>query len=325
MRLVLIFCVSTILFSKTHCQKIQTIAFYNVENLFDTLDDPKTFDDDYTPMGQHHWTPEILNQKIDKIAHVLSNIGLTETKKPPLLIGLAEIENQNLIKRIAVHPKLRFYDYEIIHFESPDYRGIDLGLLYRKDFFFIDHVKKYTLNLVDSKTQHKRTTRDQLVITGYWENHALALLVNHWPSRRGGQRKSEASRLAAARLQQRIIDSLQKLDPKKYIISMGDFNDNPNNKSLSLLTKENSYTMSFKPLFNPMEAFFKKGVGSLAYRDRWHLFDQILVDQDFLNKEAISMVKTAVFNPSYLKTPDGKYKGYPYRTRILGSKTLWFF
>ena len=157
-----------------------------------------------------------------------------------------------------VHPKLRYYGYEIIHFESPDYRGIDLGLLYRKDFFFIDHVKKHTLNLLDPKTQHRRTTRDQLVITGYWEGHALALLINHWPSRRGKQKKSEASCLAAARLQQRIFDSLQKLDPKKYIISMGDFNDNPTNKSLTLLTKENSYITSFKLLFNPMQAFLKK-------------------------------------------------------------------
>ena len=157
-----------------------------------------------------------------------------------------------------VHPKLRYYGYEIIHFESPDYRGIDLGLLYRKDFFFIDHVKKHTLNLLDPKTQHRRTTRDQLVITGYWEGHALALLINHWPSRRGKQKKSEASRLAAARLQQRIFDSLQKLDPKKYIISMGDFNDNPTNKSLTLLTKKILTQHRLSSYSIPCKLFLKK-------------------------------------------------------------------
>ena len=163
-----------------------------------------------------------------------------------------------------------------------------------------------------------------MVIRGYWEGHALALLINHWPSRRGKQKKSEASRLAAARLQQRIFDSLQKLDPKKYIISMGDFNDNPTNKSLTLLTKKNSYTTPFKQLFNPMQAFFKKGVGSLAYRDRWHLFDQILVDQYFLKKKAISMVKRLFLTLFFFKTSSGKYKGYSYRNKILGSKLYGF-
>ncbi|MDA7694021.1 endonuclease/exonuclease/phosphatase family protein [Flavobacteriaceae bacterium] len=301
-------------------QEVQTVAFYNVENLFDSKDDPKTFDDDYTPEGRNHWTSTLVNQKIEHLAQVLSSIGKKETKRPPLLIGLAEVENRALLERLIAHPKLRAYGYEIIHFDSPDYRGIDVGLLYQKEFFFLENFKTYRLTLINPKTQNRSSTRDQLVVSGYWENEALTVLVNHWPSRRGGQKRSEASRMAAARLQQRIIDSLQRLEPKRTLISMGDFNDNPNNKSIRYLIKENSYKPHFQPLYNPMQQLFKKGIGSLAYRDRWHLFDQILVDQELLNREGIILLKTAVFNPPYLKNPDGKYKGYPYRNTIQGTQ-----
>lgn len=143
-------------------------------------------------------------------------------------------------------------------------------------------------------------------------------------SRRAGQKRSEAARIAAALLQQRIIDSLQRLEPKRNIISMGDYNDNPNNNSLKLLMKENSYRPSFTPLHNPMQILFKKGIGGLAYRDRWHLFDQILVSQECLSKDGIFLLKTAVFNPSYLRNPNGKYKGYPYRNHIQGTKLYDF-
>ena len=126
-----------LLFSlKLLSQEVQTIAFYNVENLFDSRNDPKTFDDDYTPEGRNHWTPALVNQKIDQIAQVLSGVGKRETKRPPLLIGLAEVENRTVLEQLVAHPKLRPYGYEIVHFDSPDFRGINVGLLYRKEFFF---------------------------------------------------------------------------------------------------------------------------------------------------------------------------------------------
>jgi len=310
-----------LLFSlKLLSQEVQTIAFYNVENLFDSRNDPKTFDDDYTPEGRNHWTPTLVNQKINQIAQVLSGVGKRETKRPPLLIGLAEVENRTVLEQLVAHPKLRPYGYEIVHFDSPDFRGIDVGLLYRKEFFFLEDFKTYRLKLINPKTQHRSTTRDQLVVSGYWENEALTLLVNHWPSRRGGQKRSEASRLAAARLQQHIIDSLQRLEPKRTPLSMGDYNDNPNNKSIRYLMKENSYNPYFQPLHNPMQKLFKKGIGSLAYRDKWFLFDQILLYQELLTKKGIFLLKTAVFNPPYLRNPNGKYKGYPFRNEIQGSQ-----
>jgi len=299
-------------------QEIQAVVFYNVENLFDSKDNPNTYDEDFTPNGRYHWTIEMVSQKINQIAKTLAEVGKRETQQAPLLIGLAEIENRAVVEQLIKHPKLRPFNYGIVHFESPDFRGIDVCLLYRKDHFILEHAKVYALPLVDPKTQHKRTTRDQLVVSGYWKKYVLSILVNHWPSRRGGQKRSEASRMAAAALQLKIIDSLQRLDPKRYLISMGDFNDNPTNRSVKKLTTENSYRPFFKPLYNPMTSLFKKGVGTLAHRDRWHLFDQILFDQELRSGEELLLLKTAVFNPSYLRNPRGKFKGYPYRHEIQG-------
>jgi predicted extracellular nuclease len=146
---------------------------------------------------------------------------------------------------LIAHPKVRQYGYDILHFNSPDSRGIDVALLYRKSFFLLNSAKKYKLNLVDPKTQHRRTTRDQLVVSGFLEEIELAVTVNHWPSRRGVQKRSQASRIKAAQLQLRILDSLQRTIPEGYLISMGDFNDNPSDKSVSLLVKKNRFYQGF--------------------------------------------------------------------------------
>ena len=117
---------------------------------------------------------------------------------------------------------------------------------------------------------------------------------------------------------------MQRLEPKRTLLSMGDYNDNPNYKSIRYLMKENSYNSYFQPLNNPMQKLFKKGVGSLAYRDKWFLFDQILVDQELLTKKGVSLLKTAVFNPPYLRNQNGKYKGYPFRNEIQSSQLKGF-
>jgi len=302
--------------------EVFTIGFYNLENLFDPEDDPKTFDEDYTPKGRKQWTEGILKQKIDNLAEAIYQIGLRESHRPPLILGVAEVENFRVLKMLVEHELLYPYGYEILHYDSPDARGIDLALLYQKDYFLLAESKTYTLPLFDGKTNLKRTTRDQLVVSGWMEEEELQLLINHWPSRRGGQKRSESHRISAAKLQQKIIDSLQGLNPQAKIIVMGDFNDNPDNQSLRLLTekKENSYTKNFQPLFNPMQDLYKKGVGSLAYRDRWFLFDQILFTPAFMQADGVFFVEARVFNPDFLKNKKGKYKGYPFRSEILGGK-----
>ena len=303
---------------------IVSVAFYNTENLFDAEDNPTTFDDDYTPEGSNHWTAVLLNQKVNQIADVISKIGTREIGQPPILIGLVEIENKKVLQELIHHPILKPFQYDYVHFDSSDARGIDVALLYRKELFIIEKVKRYPLFLTDPNTQFRRTTRDQLVVSGFLENNEIAVLVNHWPSRRGGQRKSEGARLKASQLQLKILDSLQRDNPDRYLISMGDFNDNPTNKSLFNLTTENDYRTTFIPLVNPMKSLFKKGVGSLAYRDRWHLFDQILVSQDRQTPTALFFVKAVVYSPSFLRTPNGKYKGYPFRTKVEGEQLLGY-
>jgi hypothetical protein len=291
-----------------------------VENLFDPIDDPDTYDQDYTPHGRYHWSEQLLHQKIDLLAEVIVHIGQKETGKPPLFVGLAEVENRAVLELLTAHPLLANFGYEIVHFDSPDARGIDVAFLYRKSFFILETVKTHRLNLVDPKTQHRRTTRDQLVLSGYWQGELLSFSVNHWPSRRGGQKRSQASRMAAAQLQLSILDSIQYHTPEAYVISMGDYNDNPTDKSLASLTQKNAYRQTFQPLFNPMVKLFKQGIGSLAHRDRWHLFDQVLLSQNWQSNQGPIFLKGAVFNPPFLRNPQGKFKGYPYRNQVNGTK-----
>ena len=297
-----------------------TVGFYNLENLFDPVDDPETFDDDYTPEGRMQWTETILKQKIDRLATVIQQIGNGWVQRPPLLLGVAEVENLRVLKMLVQHEKLLPFQYEILHYDSPDARGIDVALLYQKAFFIPSQTKVRPLILFDGKTNQKKTTRDQLLVSGWMEENEIHCLVNHWPSRRGGQKSSETRRIAAARLQQKIIDSLQGLNPAAKIIVMGDFNDNPDDKSLLVLTREweNSYLNNFQPLFNPMEKLHQKGLGSLAYRDRWFLFDQLLFTKSLRGPKGIFFIDAKVFSPDFLKNKTGKYKGYPLRSEVHG-------
>lgn len=292
---------------------LHTVAFYNVENLFDPHDHPTHFDDDYTPTGKNRWTQDKLHQKIDLLASVISKLGKAQTQRPPLLIGLAEVENKAVLKLLTTHPSLKASRYGIVHFESPDFRGIDVALLYQKDHFKLSHKKAYALELVDAKTGYKRTSRDILVVSGYLNRHKISLLVNHWPSRRGGAKKSAPSRFKAALLHKKITDSLHKKHPNGKIISMGDFNDDPHDKSLQWIKGKNNV------FFNPMEKMAKKGKGSLAHNDRWHLFDQLLFSKYWQQDPNLFVLDVKIYQPLSLRTLRGRYRGYPFRTAVEGT------
>ena len=296
-------------------QEVQLVGvgFYNLENLFDTTDDPNTFDDDYTPAGARHWNEALLSQKIENLSTVISKIGQAENLPGLDLLGICETENAALLRRLLASEKMRPFNYGFIHFDSPDHRGIDVALLYKHESFLPVHSTHYPLQLKSEK-QFSITTRDQLVVTGYLWGEEVSVLINHWPSRRGGKKRSAPLRKAAARLQQQIMDSLFNLNPKAKILMLGDFNDNPSDASLLSLTKENDYYPHFQPLYNPMQALAQKGLGSLAYRDQWFLFDQILLSPAWLKDPNFFYLQTKIFNPPWLRTPQGRYKGYPYRT-----------
>lgn len=320
---ILFFCCSFV--SAAQDYRLFSVGFYNVENFFDAVDDPHTFDEDYTPTGRKQWTTQLVEQKAAQMATVISALKENPSQKPPVLLGLAEIENRHVLELLVKQEKLKPYDYALVHFDSPDSRGIDVALLYQPTVFQLAFAKTYRLRLQSESKQNFRTTRDQLVVSGYLEGMPLALLVSHWPSRRGGQKRSAPFRMAAARLQKRIIDSLQRLDPPPQIMAMGDFNDNPDDESLLFLTQFQKQSKSTtKPFFNAMDKLYKKGIGSLAHNDQWFLFDQILLSQSFQTRERLFYVGSKIFNPPFLQTPEGRYKGYPYRTAQKGQRLLGY-
>jgi exonuclease III len=323
--------------------KIRTVAFYNVENLFDTENDTLIFDDDRTPEGKDDWTVERYNKKLDNISKVLSEIGSDLTKTSPDIIGICEVENLKVIEDLVNHENLLAKDYGIVHFDSPDERGIDVALLYKKAAFLPTSFASHRLLLINDEDE-RNYTRDQLIVGGLLDNEQYYFSVNHWPSRSGGEARSKPNRMAAAKLNRRIIDSIIRQDHDAKIISMGDLNDDPTDDSMKkvLKTKGELKEPSEKEeqseeverlgnkdlweeanLFNPMEKLYRKGIGSLAYRDKWNLFDQIFFTKNLLDPQHgdYRFWKAGVFNPPYLVTKKGQYKGYPFRTYAGGSYT----
>lgn len=298
---------------------IRTIAFYNVENLFDYEDDPRTWDNDWTPNGQNNWTAENYEDKLSKLASVISEIGFDITGTAPDIVGLAEVENRRVLEDLISEPALSKHNYGIIHYDSPDRRGIDVALIYKKDRFIPQFHKPYELMLYNVFNPDKRKyTRDQLLITGLLDKEEIHFIVNHWPSRFGGRKRSESSRIKAARLNKKIIDSIFSADPYAKIITMGDFNDNPTDTSIkeNLNPKAHRKNTPLKGLYNPMEKMYKKGLGTLTSRDTWHLFDQIIISAELTKKDNYSsyrFYKAGIFNKSYLRVQRGRYKGYPFR------------
>lgn len=304
--------------AQTATYQISTLAFYNLENLFDADDDPFTYDEEYTPTGKKVWTEEKINLKLDNLSHVISQIGLQKTTQPPALIGLSEVENKNILLRLITHSNLSKIDYGIAHFNSPDKRGIDVALLYDRKRFKLTNSKKHVLFLKDEYGK-RIYTRDQLCVSGFLGNDLIYCLVNHWPSRRGGEKRSRSKRIQAAKLSLKITDSIYKITPNANIVLMGDFNDDPTNTSLKKILKTKSrinHKTDTNYFYNPMERMKKKGLGTLAYRDKWNIFDQLIFSNSMLDSLGITLYQTHIFSPKYLLQKKGRYKGYPKRTSL---------
>jgi len=308
--------------------KVHTIAFYNVENLFDTINDTQKFDEASPIMEMKFDRDATYKKKVRNMARVISEIGTDISKNSPAIIGIAEVENREVIEDLANDDALYDKDYGIVHFDSPDARGIDVALMYQKALFTPIDVSNHELKIYNDNTRKRVYTRDQLLVSGKLEGDLIHVIVSHWPSRSGGEARSRPKRIAAAKLNKRIIDSLQAIDPYAKIFSMGDFNDNPTNGSLKdiLKAKKNKEDVKLKGIYNPMESFFRKGLGSNAYRDAWSLFDQILITKPLLETDYSSFrfYKAGIFNKLYLTNKEGRYKGYPLRSFADGGFTNGF-
>ena len=286
------------------------IAFYNLENLFHPDNDSLKNDEDFTPEGSYNWSMYRYKEKCNHMAKAILSIGEWE---PPAIVGVAEVENAQALDDLVQTDVLRKFEYKVVHYESPDRRGIDVGMMYRSDLFTEIYSQAIPIRLTDDSSF---ATRDILYVKGTFNNEdTVHLFFNHWPSRYGGQAQSEPKRIAAAKTLRKVTDSLYSSNPNSYLIISGDFNDEWNNKSLSktLLdtTGENYLTnlMASMPLQQ----------GSHRYRGVWSYLDQIIVSKNLLGSnypQVMNYSAHTVQHPFLLKTDD-RYPGYvPNRTFV---------
>lgn len=290
-----------------------TVAFYNLENFFDTKNDPHTLDDDFTPDGMKRWDESKFSRKTKKLAKTISLIGAEESSIPPVLIGIAEVENKKAIDALLNTKALKEIDYAYVHFNSPDERGIDTALIYNRDHFRVLDSETIPL-LVTNNNGDQDFTRDILYVHGMFHEEEVHVFVNHWPSRRDGSDETSYKRVKAA---ETVLQKIGNMPMESFnCIIMGDFNDDPNSESIQKIMETGAFV-------NPMQKLLSPNSGSANYKGKWSLFDQILISHSFLNYEkgTHSFRKAKVFAPKFLKQWKGKYKGNPFRT-FAGKKYL---
>lgn len=301
------------------------IGFYNVENLYDTINDPNKNDEEFLPTGSNEWTGKRYLEKLDHMAKVVSEIGTEANPDGLAILGLCEVENKLVVEDLIKQEKLKGRNYGIVHYDSPDLRGIDVALIYQKKYFKVTNSKSYRL-YVPGKTNF--FTRDQLVVSGLLDGEMIHVIVGHWPSRRGGEKRSEANRIEAAKLSRHIVDSIYTLDENAKVIVMGDLNDDPTNKSIQKhLNATGDKTLATgNKLYNPMYDLHMKGIGTLAHRDVWGIFDQTILTPEWIKTDYSSFrfYSAKVYNKPYLTQKDGNFKGYPFRTYSGGVYTAGY-
>lgn len=308
---------TTVIYSQKKEYRPAVISFYNLENLFDTLDNTLINDEEFLPAGSKNYNTSIYLDKLDKLATVISQIGTEISPDGPVLLGVAEVENDTVLKDLVKNKLIEKRNYQIVHYDSKDARGIDVGLLYNPKYFTVEASNNLYVQLPGG-SKDAYYTRDILWVKGKLDGETVHIYVNHWPSRSGGEKRSAPGRNAAAQVCRNHIDSIARLEPNAKLIVMGDLNDDPTNESVAVIlnAKGNQSQLSKGGLFNPWTDLYKKGIGTLAYQDAWGLFDQIIISQAWLdkNQKGFFYYQPYIFNKQYLVENNGRYKGYPMRT-----------
>ena len=294
------------------------IVFYNVENLFDTKDDPETLDEEFTPLNEKHWTKERFDTKIKMIYKALIVAGNGQF---PDIIGLAEVENLWVIEQLISKTPLNKVPYGIIHKESPDPRGIDVALIYRKDKIIpidYEHIP------VSSEGKYNFNSRDILHFTAELGKEHVHFFVNHWPSRSGGYIETKEKRDITARILRRSIDSILIKNTVANIIIMGDFNATSKEKCFTTILKALPYPGNNNPdyLINLSTMWTKHAEGTIRNAGQWEVFDQIICSNNLLSNNTLHIVteQSGICNFEFLLEPDPTYLGRkPFRT-YLGPK-----
>jgi len=292
-----------------------TVGWWNVENLFDAVDDPdprpaEGSDDEFTPGGSRKWTEDRYRAKVRNLAKVVR--GLMGGDGGPDVLGLAEVENRGVLEALAA--ELRPAPYGVVHIDSPDARGIDVAMLYRTDRLTLTAFRAVPV------TEMEVPTRDILVAAFRGPAGGLVCLANHWPSRRGGVAETDERRAAAARAARRTVDSVLARDAAADVVLMGDFNDEPQDASVRVVLGAAGERAQARPgpggaLFNPLAAVdLAGGKGTYMHRDRWDVLDQFIVSAGLLDGRGYTLASVAIVESPELLQHEGRYAGYPFPT-----------
>lgn len=297
--------------------KVAVIAFYNLENFYDTIDNPLVNDEEFLPTGPKNYNSAIYWDKVKKLASVLSQIGTEVNSDGPALIGVAEVENDTVLNDLVNQPLLKDRHYKIVHYDSRDLRGVDVALLYNPKYFVPDSSEKLFVQLPGG-TKDAFYTRDILWVRGRLDGEPVNVYVNHWPSRSGGEERSAPARAAAAQVAKNHMDSVTRADGEQKVVIMGDLNDDPVSPSVARVIKARGRMEDVEKggMYNPWIELYNKGIGTLAYQDSWGLFDQIMISYPWLNRnqDGFFFYQQHIFRREFMTENIGRYKGYPMRT-----------
>ena len=303
-------------------QKPYKVMFYNFENLFDTINDPEILDEEFTPDGPKKWNSVKYNKKIGNLERVLFDIAALD-KNYPAVIGVSEVENRSVLEDVIATPKLAPANYRIVHYDSPDARGVDVAFFYRPDVFELEGSAPIPFTM-EGLPNFK--TRDIVTMWGTIEGEPFYFMVAHWPSRLGGKEASAPKRERAAEIMRRAADSVLRLDPATKVVMMGDFNDDATDDSITEVLGAKGDIRKREPgdYYNPFINVLKAGYGTLAYQDAWNLFDNIVVSENLVAGDGLKIRKASpkarfygnIFSRPYMIQQEGQYKGYPLRTFV---------
>lgn len=294
------------------------LAFWNLENLFDTIDDPNINDEAYLPNGEMEWTEDRLDKKMFNLARVIR--AMNDGNGPDIL-GVCEVENHAVLDSM-INKFLPDLKFKTAYLESPDNRGIDNGLIFKAEKFKLLNVQADTVYLSDGWPT--RLIFGANLLSN--ENKKITVFVNHWPSRRGGQIESEPNRIAAAQTLRNSVDRIFQTDSIANIFIIGDFNDDP--VDISVLetlvahpVKCDSLNLDYEiksggELFNLSYEAYEKGEGSYKYRDTWNMLDQIIISESIIIGDDFNYICNSfqVFKPELIVTRSGQYEGTPFPT-----------
>lgn len=320
-RILLTFAITILSITAGYAQKENfkpsLIGFYNLENFYDTVNNPVVDDEEFLPNSERHYNTRIFLDKVERLSSVISQIGTDINPDGLALMGVAEIENDTVLNILVKNKNLKIRNLKIIHYDSPDKRGIDVALIYNPKYFTPIYSTKLFVTLPGG-SKESYLTRDVLYVKGIMDGDTIHVMVNHWPSRSGGEERSIPARAAAAGVVKRVVDSLMAINLNSKILIMGDLNDDPKSPSLTKVLNAKGTVKGLKDggLYNPWYEFYNKGIGTIAYQDSWGLFDQVVISKGWLDKNQAGyhFYRASIFNKEFLVQQTGKYKGYPKRT-----------